>query len=242
MKTSSASTMLPCRVDAELELGVGDDDSAGERVVGGLDVGLQGAVAQLVGADGADQFDDVGEADVLVVCAEFGLGGRREQRLVELAGLPEAGRQRDAADLTGALVVQQAGAGEVAAGHTLHRHHVECANHQRAAQHLVGDARIVGRPGQVVGRVDEVEEEHAHRGQDPALVRDLAVQDVVECRDPVGRHEEQMFVVDAVQLADLAAGQVLIVGQSGTHRVSLADGRAHGRLAARAADVLGSGL
>ena len=37
-------------VDAELELGVGDDDALGQGVIGALDVGLQGAFAQLVGA------------------------------------------------------------------------------------------------------------------------------------------------------------------------------------------------
>ena len=105
VKTSSASTQVAVLVDAELELGVGDDDSLRQRVVGGLDVGLQGAVAQLVGPDGADQFDDVVERDVLVVLAQFGFGGRGEQRLVELAGLDEARRQRDAADLAGLLVV-----------------------------------------------------------------------------------------------------------------------------------------
>ena len=142
--------------------------------------------------------------------------------VVELAGLAEARRQRDAADLTGLLVVQQARAGQVAAGDALHRDHVELAHHQRAAEHLVGDARVVGRAGQVVGRLDVVEEEHAHRGQDAALVRDLAVEDVVERRDAVAGDEQQVVVVDAVQLANLAAGQMLVVGQSGAHRVSLA--------------------
>lgn len=34
-------------------------------------------------------------------------------------------------------------------------------------------------------------------------------------RDAVGRHEQQVLVVDAVQLANLAAGQMAVVGQSG---------------------------
>jgi len=42
----------------------------------------------------------------------------------------------------------------------------------------------------VVGRVDEVEEEDAHRGEDAPLVGDLAVEDVVERRDPVGGDEQ----------------------------------------------------
>ena len=40
-------------------------------------------------------------------CPQLGLGGGREQRLNELAGLAQAGRQGDAADLAGLLVVQQ---------------------------------------------------------------------------------------------------------------------------------------
>ena len=50
---------------------------------------------------------------------------------------------------------------------------------------------------------------------------------MVERRDPVGGHEQQVVLVDAVQLADLAAGQVGIVGQSGTHRVSLTAAGGH---------------
>ena len=107
MKTSSASTRSPLLVDAELEFRVGDDDSLRQGVVGGAAVGRQGEIAQLVGALGADHVDHVGERDVLVVFAELGLGGRGEQRRVELAGLGQAGRQRDAADLAGLLVVQQ---------------------------------------------------------------------------------------------------------------------------------------
>ena len=112
-------------VDAELELGVGDDDALGQRVVGALDVGLQGALAQLVGPHRADQFDHLVERDVLVVVSQFGLGGRGEQRLRELAGLDQPGRQRDAAHLAGLLVVDQPRAGQVAAGHGLDRHHLE---------------------------------------------------------------------------------------------------------------------
>ena len=78
-------------IDAELEFGVGDDDSLRQGVIGGADIGLQGEVAQLVGALGADHVDHVGERDVLVVLTELGLGGGREQREVELAGLDQSG-------------------------------------------------------------------------------------------------------------------------------------------------------
>src|ERR1700730_5608199 len=98
-------------------------------------------------------------------------------------------------------------------------------HHQRPAQDFVGDTRIVRWSGQMVGRLDEIEEEHTHRGQDASLIRDHTVEYVVECRDPVSRDEQQVTIVDAVQLADFATGQVLIVGQSGTHRDSVAGRR-----------------
>ena len=40
-------------------------------------------------------------------------------------------------------------------------------------------------------------------------------------RDPVRGDEQQVLVVDPVQLTNLAAGQVLVVGQSGAHSASL---------------------
>ena len=80
-------------VDAELELGVGDDDSLGQRVLGGLRVDLQGAVPQLRRSLGADQVDDLVEGDVLVVLPQFGFRRRGEQRLGELAGLGHARRE-----------------------------------------------------------------------------------------------------------------------------------------------------
>src|SRR5277367_1113417 len=98
-------------------------------------------------------------------------------------------------------------------------------NHQRPTQDFVGDTRIVRWSGQMVGRLDEIEEEHTHRGQDASLIGDHTVEYIVECRDPVRRDEQQVTVVDAVQLADFATGQVLIVGQSGTHRDSVAGRR-----------------
>src|ERR1700753_3103977 len=95
-------------------------------------------------------------------------------------------------------------------------------HHQRPAQDFVGDPRIIRRSGQMDARLDEIEEEHAHRGQDASLIWDHTVEYIVECRDPVSRDEQQVTVVDAIQLADFATGQVLIVGQGGTHRDSVA--------------------
>src|SRR5882762_7145867 len=71
----------PVLVDAELELGVGEDDSLAERMLGGLGVDPQRAVPHGGGAFGAHQFDDVVEGDVLVVISQVRLARRSEQRL-----------------------------------------------------------------------------------------------------------------------------------------------------------------
>ena len=231
MKISSASTRFAVTVGAEFELRVGDDDSLRQRMIGGLHIDLQRAVAKLVGAHPAHHFDHLGERDVLIVVAQCGFRRRSEQWRGELAGLHQARRQRNPADLACRLVVEQSRPGQVPASHALHRKHLQLPHHQRAAQHLIGDAGIVRWPGQVVRGVDEAEEEHAHRGQDAALVWDDAVEDVVVRGDAVGGDQQQMFVIDAVQLADLAAGQMLVVGQCGTHRASLSGAaRAAGEL------------
>src|SRR5262249_847589 len=81
--------------------------------------------------------------------------------------------------------------------------------------------RIVGGTREVIRRVEVVEEEHAHRRQDPALVGNLRLQHVVERRDPVGGHEQQVLIVHLIEFAHLAAGQVAVVGQGRAHRVSL---------------------
>ena len=70
---------------------------------------------------------------------------------------------------------------------------------------------------------EEVEPERGHRGQHRALAGDRGRQDVVEGRDPIGRHDEQV-VADGVQVADLAAVEELDslevrLGQRGWHRV-----------------------
>ena len=156
--------------------------------------------------------------------------------MVESAGLHESGGQNDAAEGAAALVVQQARSGQITTRDTFHRHHIELADHQCPTQHLGGDPRIIGGSRQVIRRptstLDQVEEEDAHRGQDPALVRDRGGENVIESRDAIRGYEQQMLVVDAIEFANFAAGQMGVIGQGGTHRFSLS--------AATRATVLGS--
>ncbi len=62
----------------------------------------------------------------------------------------------------------------------------------------------------VVGGVEQLEEEHAHRSEDPSLVGDRGLEHVIVGRDPVTGDEEQVLVVDHVQITHLAAGEVLV--------------------------------
>ena len=85
--------------DAELELGVGNDDAVLGGVVAGDGVDLDGQVAQLPWRSSSPRSSDAAlEADVLVVAADLGLGGGREDGLGKLGGVHQARGQLDAAD------------------------------------------------------------------------------------------------------------------------------------------------
>ena len=70
--------------DTELELGVGDDDATGRGVLGSGLVDPEGQVANLRGDVLAHDLAATLERNVLVVVANLGLRGRREQRLGKL--------------------------------------------------------------------------------------------------------------------------------------------------------------
>ena len=92
-------------VEAELELGVGDDQSARTRVLGGEGVERERSVPDLRSQRVADQSLDLGEIDVLVMLARGRLAGGREQRLRQRRGELEPRGQRDAAYRTAASVI-----------------------------------------------------------------------------------------------------------------------------------------
>ncbi|CFE79966.1 Uncharacterised protein [Mycobacterium tuberculosis] len=93
-------------VDAKFKLGVGDNDSAGESVIGGLHIRLQSTITQLVGTQRAYHLHHPVKRDVLVVVPQRGFSRRGEQRCGEPTGLDQARRQRDTAYLPGCLVIQ----------------------------------------------------------------------------------------------------------------------------------------
>ena len=60
---------------------------------------------------------------------------------------------------------------------------------------------------------EEIEPEQGKLGEDASLVGDAGGQDVVEGRDAVGGDEKQLLIVDGVDVADLAAGVKVEVGE-----------------------------
>ncbi len=107
--------------DTKLELGVGDDDAAGRGILGSSLVDLEGQVANLRGDVLADDLAATLERDVLVVVADLGLRGRREQRLGKLGGLGQTLGQLDAADGAVLVIGLLARTGQIAADDALDR-------------------------------------------------------------------------------------------------------------------------
>ena len=203
-------------VEAELELGVGDDDAAGPCVLSALFIEGDGAVAELLGIllslSGELLFQNLYallEADVLVMIADLGLGAGSVDGLRELIAFPEAFGELDAADGAVLFVALPAAAGDVAADDALDGKHVELFAHHAVAVKAVlteklghiGDIRADHVVGQDIPGV--IEPESGHLGQDGALLCNLVLQDHVKSGDAVGRNHDQA-VADIVYFADLA--------------------------------------
>ena len=103
-------------VEAELELGVRQDDAALAGDVAGAGVDGERQLPQLGGDLGADLAGDLLVGDVLVVLADLGLGRRGEDRRGQLGAVDQALGQRQAADRAGLLVLREAGAGRGSRG------------------------------------------------------------------------------------------------------------------------------
>ncbi len=61
--------------------------------------------------------------------------------------------------------------------------------------------------------LQEVEPEQRELRQHASLLRDAGGQHVIERRDPIGRDEQQVIVIDLVNVANFPAGVQLQVGK-----------------------------
>ena len=184
-----AERQLAGRVDAELELGVGQDDPACERVLGAVAVDRERGIAQALGQIAvADQSGRALEIDRLVV-ADLGLGRGGEDRLWQPVGLLEAGRELDPRDLAAPLVVLPAGPAEIPAHDAFDRQHPQPFDDHRATadlvRHALGD-RLEMAGDDPIGLLEPERREPREHGP---LVWNRGRMDHVVGRDPVGCDE-----------------------------------------------------
>ena len=153
------------------------------------------------------------KADVLVVLAQVGFRGRREDWLGQFVGLLQAGGQRDAADGAGGLVILPARTDQVTAHHRFDHDRLQAFRNDRAAAHLLrfagGDHAFRRHAGQVVRHdvAEFLEPEIGHLVQDHALARNWLVHDDVERGQAVGRDDQDLVVADGVIVTYLAAAE-----------------------------------
>ena len=156
------------------------------------------------------------EGDILIVVAELCLRARREDRLRQLLRFLETSWQLDAADRAVLLIACPTAARDIAADNALHRQHRELlALHAVADElRLLEELRhvvIVHRDHVVRNDVlREVEPELRHLRQDFALLRDLVLEDVVECGDAVCRNHDDA-VACIVNLTNFSGFERLIL-------------------------------
>ena len=143
--------------------------------------------------------------------AHCGLGGRREDRSRQLAGVGQAFGQRDAAHGAVLLVFLPTAARQVAAHHGFYRNRLQAFHQHRTALHLgylVRSHDALGRhAGQVVRAqvAEAVEPPQRHLRQQFALAGDRLAHDDVEGREPVAGDHQDAVGADSVVVAHLAA-------------------------------------
>ena len=150
--------------------------------------------------------------DVLVMPIG-GLGGRSEQRLLELAGFPEARRELVSAHLACRDVLSPSGARQITSHDELDRERLGFSHkHRPAAQITHPHIRQVCSPvaDEVIGNVREVlEPVSGESRQHHSLVRDHLWKNNVVRRNTISRHQQQMIVVHLEELTNLARADVL---------------------------------
>ena len=203
-------------IETKLELGVGDDDTFGQSVVCTLLVKSESSVFDLLcillslaGECLLQNLDALLKADVLVMLADLGLGGRCVDGLRKLCAFLQTLRKSDTAYGLGLLVALPAAAGDVTADDTLDGDHVELlAQHAVAVKLLLTEIlrHIIHVYTHHVVRDDvfcQVKPETGHLGQNSALLCYFVFQDNVKCGDTIGGHHNQR-IADIIDLSYLA--------------------------------------
>ena len=150
--------------------------------------------------------------------ADLRLRCRSEDRFLQTRCLSEPVGQFNIADAAFAAVLLQCRTGEVAAGDALVRHHLQALAQHGPAQHGLRNPRIIRRADDMIGEIDVVEEEVAHRRENAAFIRDRRLQDVVEGGDPVRGHQHERVIVDFIDIANLATSNARVAVQVGALR------------------------
>ena len=170
-------------VQTELELGVCDDDSAGKGIIRAFFIKRQGAVAQFCRiflSLSREIFLKMGNAlligNILVVVADFGLGGRCVDWLRQLIGFLQSFRQPYPAYRAVLLVACPAAAGDVAPHDALNRQHLKLFAHHavavilRLAEKFRHIFHIYGNHMVWQDVLGHVEPEFGHLGKDSSFL------------------------------------------------------------------------
>jgi hypothetical protein len=213
---------------AELELGVGNDDALARRELGAARVEVDAPLRQLFAQLAADAGAHVVVGNILVVQALLGFGGRCEDRAGQLVAFCQASGKFDAAHGAGLLIFAPCRPRKITAHDTLDWHHAGLPHEHRAAlEWLAVDARRqaevvhLARDHVVRHILEVLEPKPAQLREHAAFIRNAARQHPVERADAIGAHEEQR-IAEVVNIAHLSAAH----GQIGKR--CCRNGRRHG--------------
>ena len=204
-------------IDTKLKLGISQDHATLQRYLCSTLVDGDGGITELVCAGFTQALFHHIKRDVDVMITNICLSGRGENWFWKLGGLHQSFRQLYATDRLGLLVFRQSRAGEVTTYDTFKRQHVELLADHCSSENFFWDARVIWFTSQVVGEIDGVKEELAHRSEHSTFIGDLGIEDEIISRDTVGSHHEDVAFIDLVDLTDLACRQVLVLGEFRTH-------------------------
>ena len=179
----------------------------------GFVVDFEGQRAKCGGVSWANGLFDSLIGDVFVVAARVDFRSGGEDGFGQAIGFSEAGRQFDAADRAGLLVVFPSGSRDIAAHDTLYRKHFGSLDeHATAGQLIEKGLEFAGKLRCVCGDevvrddgLEEVEPEERELGENLPFVGYSAAKDMVEGGDAVAGDEEELIAGESVDVAHLAA-------------------------------------